>query len=134
MDPIFKSNPNLKKFYRTSDGTAFYNENLASNHAKTLADKVVQCIEKITQEEGAVETKKVEPAGKQDTVPKEGEVANTSNGDATSASNSDDSEAASANVGAVTEPNANEPAQPTAESATENEKPKTAKKSTPKAK
>lgn len=42
MHEIFKSNPGLKKVYVTSDGTPFYQETDAKNHAKTLEDKTVE--------------------------------------------------------------------------------------------
>ena len=42
MHKIFESNPQLKKVYVTSDGTPFYQENDAKNHAKTLEDKTVE--------------------------------------------------------------------------------------------
>ena len=42
MHTIFESNPNLKKAFITSDGTPFYQENDAKNHAKTLEDKSVE--------------------------------------------------------------------------------------------
>ncbi len=42
MHTIFESNPNLKKAFITSDGTPFYQEHDAKNHAKTLEDKSVE--------------------------------------------------------------------------------------------
>lgn len=45
-DKVFESHPNLKVYYKTSDGAAFYNENLAQLHAKTLSDKTVEPIYK----------------------------------------------------------------------------------------
>lgn len=44
MNEIFKQNPNLEKYYGTSDGEAFYNENDAKNHAKNLDDKTVESV------------------------------------------------------------------------------------------
>lgn len=41
MDKVFENNPNLKVYYKTSDGTAFYTESDAKLHAKTLDDKNV---------------------------------------------------------------------------------------------
>lgn len=41
---VFEQNPNLKKVYCTSDGTPFYQENDAKNHAKTLKDKSVETV------------------------------------------------------------------------------------------
>lgn len=45
-DKVFESHPNLKVYYKTADGAAFYNENLAQLHAKTLSDKTVEPIYK----------------------------------------------------------------------------------------
>jgi hypothetical protein len=42
MSDIFKENPKLEKYYGTSDGEAFYNENDAKNYAKKLEDKTVE--------------------------------------------------------------------------------------------
>ncbi|RTY93242.1 hypothetical protein EKM01_03845 [Flavobacterium sp. RSP46] len=44
MHKIFETNPDLKKAYITSDGTPFYQETDAKNHAKTLNDKSVEPI------------------------------------------------------------------------------------------
>jgi len=41
---IFKTNPNLKEVHMTSDGEAFYNDNDAKMHAKTLQDKAVELV------------------------------------------------------------------------------------------
>ncbi len=43
-DPVFKQNPKLEKYYSTSDGEAFYNDNDAKNHAKTLEVKTVETV------------------------------------------------------------------------------------------
>lgn len=48
MNEIFRNNPGLTEFYQTSDGTAFYTENTALNHARTLKDKSVLRVEKET--------------------------------------------------------------------------------------
>jgi membrane protein involved in colicin uptake len=45
MKKVFEQNPKLKKYYGTSDGEAFYQENDAKNHAKSLKDKTVECVE-----------------------------------------------------------------------------------------
>lgn len=42
MHKIFETQPDLKKAYITSDGTPFYQETDAKNHAKTLKDKSVE--------------------------------------------------------------------------------------------
>lgn len=44
MNEVFKNNPKLEKYYGTSDGEAFYNENDAKNYAKTLEDKTVEAV------------------------------------------------------------------------------------------
>jgi hypothetical protein len=41
---VFEQNPNLEKVYCTSDGTPFYQENDAKNHAKTLDVKTVEIV------------------------------------------------------------------------------------------
>jgi hypothetical protein len=41
---IFKTNPNLKEVYTTSDGECFYNENDAKLHSKSLQDKKVELV------------------------------------------------------------------------------------------
>lgn len=41
-DITFKQNPNLKEYWKTSDGQAFYREQDARNHAKTLSNKSVE--------------------------------------------------------------------------------------------
>lgn len=41
MDQVFKENPNLKEYFKTSDGTPFYSQNAAQNHAKKLEDKTI---------------------------------------------------------------------------------------------
>lgn len=46
MEAIFKTNPNLKEFFKTSDGEAFYQESNAHNHAKSLEDKTVETIKR----------------------------------------------------------------------------------------
>jgi hypothetical protein len=44
MNDVFKQNPKLEKYYSTSDGEAFYNENDAKNHAKSLDEKTVETV------------------------------------------------------------------------------------------
>lgn len=46
MNKVFQENPNLKEFYKTSDGTPFYSHNAAQNHAKTLEDKSIEKVER----------------------------------------------------------------------------------------
>jgi len=46
-DKIFDINPNLKAYYKTNDGTAFYTENDAKNHARGLKDKTVEKVRNI---------------------------------------------------------------------------------------
>lgn len=45
-DTIFEQHPTLKKYFQTSDGTAFYTQDAANNHAKTLSDKEVKEVER----------------------------------------------------------------------------------------
>ena len=42
MHKVFEENTQLKKAFVTSDDTAFYQENDAKNHAKTLKDQTVE--------------------------------------------------------------------------------------------
>ena len=42
MHKVFEENTQLKKAFVTSDDQAFYQENDAKNHAKTLEDKTVE--------------------------------------------------------------------------------------------
>lgn len=44
MKDVFEQNPSLAKVYCTSDGTPFYQENDAKNHAKTLDNKAVETV------------------------------------------------------------------------------------------
>ena len=44
MNDVFKQNKNLEKYYSTSDGEAFYNENDAKNYAKNLDIKTVETV------------------------------------------------------------------------------------------
>lgn len=60
MDQIFKSNPNLKEYFRTSDGIAFFTDNAARNHARSLENKTITTVKNNKQEKGAPETSKTE--------------------------------------------------------------------------
>lgn len=42
MSDVFKDNPKMKSYFKTSDGTKFYDENSAKNHGKTLKDQSVE--------------------------------------------------------------------------------------------
>lgn len=57
MDNIFNEKPNLQEYFATSDGTKFYTETMAKNHAKTLEDKEVAHVTR-PAEDDAVETAK----------------------------------------------------------------------------
>jgi hypothetical protein len=46
MNKIFEDNKGLKAYWKTSDGTPFYNENTANIHAKSLEDKKVEKVER----------------------------------------------------------------------------------------
>ncbi|HFG0564486.1 hypothetical protein [Flavobacterium psychrophilum] len=43
-NPVFEANPSLDCYFETADGTAFFTENAANNHAKTLKDKTVKAV------------------------------------------------------------------------------------------
>lgn len=43
---VFKQHPRLKRYYETTDGTKFFDEGLAKNHAKTLKEKEVKTVKK----------------------------------------------------------------------------------------
>lgn len=44
MDHIFKDNPKVDIYYKTSDETPFFSKNAAQNHAKTLEQKNIETI------------------------------------------------------------------------------------------
>jgi|SRR5690554_235127 len=46
MSKIFQNNPQLDAYFETSDGTPFYTENAAKNHARDLKDKEVKRIDR----------------------------------------------------------------------------------------
>lgn len=46
MSKIFKNNPNLKHYFKTSDGMAFFHEHHANTHAKTLEDRDVEKVKR----------------------------------------------------------------------------------------
>ena len=64
MNKIFKNNPELKEFYQTSDGQAFYTENAARTHARTLKNKSVILVEKSAETAAPVEDEKPEEVEK----------------------------------------------------------------------
>ena len=45
-DKVFADHPNLKEYWKTSDGKPFYSENAAKNHARTLKDKHIDHVER----------------------------------------------------------------------------------------
>ena len=55
MDNLFKDKPELQEYFETSDGTKFYTENMAKNHARDLEDKKVTHVTR-PEEESAKET------------------------------------------------------------------------------
>lgn len=59
---IFKDNPALERFHQTSDGTPFFNDGDARNHAKTLKDKTVKVVNKSDVAAAPAEDKKAKPA------------------------------------------------------------------------
>ncbi|MBK5213633.1 MAG: hypothetical protein JJE55_08245 [Flavobacteriaceae bacterium] len=44
MNQVFKNHPNLKKYYQTADGTKFFQEDHAKNHARSLEDRTVATV------------------------------------------------------------------------------------------
>ena len=44
-NPVFEANPSLDCYFETADGGAFFTENAANNHAKTLKDKTVTSVQ-----------------------------------------------------------------------------------------
>lgn len=60
MNKIFKNNPELKEFYQTCDGQAFFTENAAKLHAKTLKNKSVVLVQKSAETAAPVEDEKPE--------------------------------------------------------------------------
>ena len=44
-NPVFEANPSLDCYFETADGGAFFTENAANNHAKTLKDKTVTAVQ-----------------------------------------------------------------------------------------
>lgn len=54
MDKVFKNNPDLKVYYKTADGTAFYTEPDARMHARSLSDKSVEPVYRSVIENVAV--------------------------------------------------------------------------------
>lgn len=63
-DNVFKVHPALKKYHKTSDGTAFFQETDAKNHAKNLEDKTVETIVNEAITEVVVEDETAEAAKK----------------------------------------------------------------------
>jgi hypothetical protein len=43
-NPVFEANPSLDCYFKTADGSPFFTENAANNHAKTLKDKTVKAV------------------------------------------------------------------------------------------
>ena len=44
-NPVFEANPRLDCYFETADGGAFFTENAANNHAKSLKDKTVTAVQ-----------------------------------------------------------------------------------------
>lgn len=69
MHKLFKENKQLNEFYETSDGRAFYTDNAAKNHARTLSedarkvvhvkreDAIDEVLEDVVQEVEATDSK-----------------------------------------------------------------------------
>lgn len=69
MDKFFQDNPDLKEYFKTSDGQAFYSENGAKNHVKTakLANQHIECVVRggeteLNDDEKPVDLKKLKKA------------------------------------------------------------------------
>ncbi len=66
MDNIFEQHPNLKQYFKTADGQAFYEHSDAKLHVRTLEDKSIETVEKPVKvekevvEENTTEAKKVD--------------------------------------------------------------------------
>jgi hypothetical protein len=70
---LFEANPSLDRYYETADGTAFYTENSAELHAKTLEDQTVVLRMRAPQPpKGELETPN--PEGELETPNPEGEL------------------------------------------------------------
>ena len=54
-DPIFEANPKLESYHKTSDGTPFYHESDAKNHAQSLKDKRVTEVINVNQIETLID-------------------------------------------------------------------------------
>lgn len=64
MDKVFKNNPTLESYSKTSDGTAFYNPYDAKMHAKSLKDKSILTVFKSdlkTNEKQELKDKSIKP-------------------------------------------------------------------------
>lgn len=70
MDNIFETHPNLKEYFKTSDGSAFYTEHDAANHAKTLENRKVEKVERVVKK-AAEEAEKSEELHEEVTETKE---------------------------------------------------------------
>tara|TARA_R100000306_G_C4376873_1_gene142305 strand:+ start:2922 stop:3446 length:525 start_codon:yes stop_codon:yes gene_type:complete len=49
MNEVFKTHPNLKKYFKTSDGVKFYDEDAAKTHARTLENRTVETVHRTTK-------------------------------------------------------------------------------------
>lgn len=60
-DNTFKKHPKLERYFKTSDGTKFYNDHDAKTHARNLKDKNVEEVKNTfsnkSEGEGAADTK-----------------------------------------------------------------------------
>ncbi len=67
---IFNENPELKEFYMTSDGQAFYQESDAKNHARGLEDKKVEHCVRVTT---VADVKEIKPEAEETEAAEDGE-------------------------------------------------------------
>ena len=50
---VFKANPKLTKYFKTSDGVKFFRDHDAKTHARTLKDKEVETVKRPAESEAA---------------------------------------------------------------------------------
>lgn len=55
-NPVFEANPSLDCYFETADGSPFFTENAANNHAKTLKDKTVKAVHNDLSADGNTNT------------------------------------------------------------------------------
>jgi hypothetical protein len=71
---LFEANPSLDRYYETADGTAFYTNNSAELHAKTLDDKSVVLRKRNESHNPEGELESHNPEGELESPKPEGEL------------------------------------------------------------